>query len=94
MRKISRDDILNGWLKYHNTSVEEVVKTHPKEILDSPEWFKLYPVTLEQSNEWEKWAKKYICKVGKYSKQYVEASWGFVYLDCAPYIKRDESLHN
>ena len=31
MKQVSREDLLNGWLKYHNTTVEEVIKTHPKE---------------------------------------------------------------
>ena len=40
-KKLTRDDILNKWLLFHNTSVKEVVEKHPKEILETPEWFNL-----------------------------------------------------
>ena len=89
-KKLNRDDLLNGWLKYHNTSVEEVIKNHPKEVLNNPNWFDLYPVTEEQLKEWELWAKKYIEETSGYPKSLVERSWGFIYLDCAPNtIKKD-----
>jgi hypothetical protein len=84
----NRDDLLNGWLKHHNTTVEEVVKKHPKEVLESPEWFKLYAVTQEQHDEWVVWAKKYIKETTGYSKKLIERGWGFLYLDCAPSIKK------
>ncbi|MEX0595703.1 MAG: hypothetical protein WD512_04315 [Candidatus Paceibacterota bacterium] len=88
MKKLTRDDLLNWWLKkYHNTTVKEVVENNPKEVLDSPSWFELYPVTQEQCDEWEEWADKELRRtktiVGK-------RGWGFIYLDCAPYVKRDE----
>ena len=90
MKKPSREDIINGWLKYYNTTVEEVISTLPKELLDTPDWFKLYPVTQEQHDEWVKWAKGYIKKVTKMSKRFVDVHWGFVYLDCAPNIIKND----
>jgi len=90
MAKVSRDELLNGWLKYYNTTVEEVVKTHPKEILASSDWFKLYPVTQYQQDEWVRWAKDLIKKRMRCSKRMVENSWWLVYLECAPNVKRDE----
>jgi len=47
---VSREDLLNGWLRYHNTNVDEVLKKHTKDELLSPDWFKLYPCTQEQYN--------------------------------------------
>ena len=87
MRQVERNDLLNGWLKYHGTTVEEVIAKHPKEVLESTEWFKLYPVTQEQCNEWEKWAKDFIKKETKYPNKVIERGWGMVFLDVAPYIK-------
>lgn len=90
MKQVSREDLLNGWLKYHNTTVEEVVKKHPKEVLQSTEWFKLYPCTQEQADEWEKWAKDYVRKVTKCSKKYLEQAWWSIYLNNSPYVKPEE----
>jgi len=82
----SREDLLNGWLKYHNTTVEEVVANHPKEFLENPDWFKSYPVTQEQHDEWVEWAEEYLRKTTGLSKKLLQRSWGMVYLDCAPYV--------
>lgn len=91
MKQVNREELLNGWLKYHNTTVEEVIKKHPKEVLDSPEWFKLYPCTQEQCDEWEKWAKEYTRKITKVSKQYLNKFWWSINLDCSPYVKPKEN---
>jgi len=90
MKNISREDLLNGWLKYHNTSVDKLLQKHTTEELQSPEWFKLYSCTQEQCDEWEKWAKEYIIKAGKFSKKMVNSAWGMIYLECAPYLKKNE----
>lgn len=88
MKKADRNVLLNWWLeKYHNTSIDEVIKTHPKEVLESPDWFKLYPCTQEQCDEWEEWGKKYVKKETKCSNSMLEKGWGLVFLDCAPYVK-------
>lgn len=89
MKKIDRNDLLNGWLKYHNTTAEEVIKNHPKEVLQSPEWFKLYPCTQEQHDEWVLWAKDFIKKQTKMSKKMIDREWWVVYLDCSPYVKNE-----
>jgi len=89
MRKVDRKDLLNGWLKYHNTNVDEVIAKHPKEVLEHSDWFKLYPVTQEQSDEWEKWAKEHIKKVTKLPKKSIDRGWGMVYLDCTPNVIED-----
>lgn len=84
--KTTRDDILNGWLKYHNTNVDEVVEKYPEEI-KSPEWFKLFPCTQEQCDEWENWAKDLLKKKDKLKNWEIDRMWGFIYLDCSPYVK-------
>lgn len=86
MKKPSREDILNGWLKYYDTTVEEVIRLHDEEILKDSDWFKIYPVTQEQHDEWVIWAKEHIKKVTKMSKKFVDKNWGIIYLDCAPNI--------
>ena len=86
-KKLTRDDILNRWLLYHNTSVKEVVKKHPKEILESPKWLDLYPVTEKQYDEWKVWCKKKLKKY--YTEIEIKKSWGWIALDCAPNIKKE-----
>lgn len=90
MKQVDRKDLINGWLKYHNTTVEEVVSKHPKEVLNKPDWLKLYPVTQEQYDEWEKFAKDLIKKVTKLPKKAIDKSWWAVYLDCVPNIITEE----
>jgi hypothetical protein len=90
-KKVSREELLNGWLKYHNTTVEEVVAKHPKEVLDSPEWFKLYPCTQAQYKEWVIWGKNLIKQTTKCSKVYLERQWPWIDLDSSPYVIKDEN---
>jgi hypothetical protein len=88
MKKVNGDDLLNGWLKkYHNTTVEEVAKNYPPEVIQSPKWFKLFPVTQQEHDEWEKWALDYIRGVTRLSKRAIAKGWPLVYLDTAPYVK-------
>jgi len=83
-KKITREDALNWWLKkYHNTTVEEVAKAQPEEC-KTPEWFKLYPVTQEQHDEWYKWIVDALSKERRMSKTYIIKHFSFDYLDCAP----------
>ena len=91
MRKqVSRTDLMDWWLsKYHNTNSAEVVEKYPEEC-KSADWFKLYPVTQEQSDEWVRWAKDYIHKVTKLKKSIIEREWGMIFLDTSPYVKRDD----
>lgn len=86
----TREVLLDEWLKYHNTSVNKIIKIHSKEVLESPDWFKLYSCTQKQADKWEKWAIKYLTKSTGYPQEYIERKWGFVYLDCVPYIKNND----
>ena len=89
MKKVNREDLINGWLRYHNTNVDEVLKKHTRDKLLSPDWLKLYPCTQEQYNEWETWAKEHTRKVTKLSNRMINKAWWSVVLDCAPYVKID-----
>lgn len=91
MKKLpNRDELLNLWLsKYHNTTVEEIIAKHPKEVLESPDWWKLYPCTQEQEDEWIKEAKELLNKKYKISKKILDISWWSVYLDCSPYVSKE-----
>ncbi len=85
---IERDEILNLWLtKFHNTNVKEVIEKHPKEVLMDPSWFKLYPVTQEQYDEWEKESKEYILKNYQVHKETLKRAFWQISLDCGPYVE-------
>ena len=86
-KKLSREDLLDRWLLFHNTSTKELIKKHPKEILESPKWFSLYPVTEEQYDKWEVWCKKKLRKY--YTEIEINKSWGWIALDCAPKKKKN-----
>lgn len=88
MKTVDIDDLRNGWLKYHNTNVDEVLLKHPEEA-KTPKWYELYAVTQEQHDEWEKWAKEYVRKTCKVSKKLVEHDWCWIHLDAAPDIKKE-----
>lgn len=84
--KLTREDLVNWWLqKYHNTTGEEVLVKHPDSKI-SPDWFKLYPVTQEQHDEWYEWAINYLVKEHRLSKKYIKSRFCFDYLNCAPNI--------
>ena len=58
---------------------------HPEEI-KSPEWFKLYPCTQAQYDEWKGWAEKEAAKDNKASVKWVKRNFWSIELDCAPYV--------
>jgi len=85
-KKVTANDLLNLWLtKYHNTTIEEVVLLHP-EASKTPDWFKLYPCTTAQSDEWVAESKTLLKKDG-YSTYVINHDWPWIFLDIAPYIK-------
>jgi hypothetical protein len=87
MKQVNETDLFNLWLTpYHNTTVEEVIAKHPKEVLQNPSWFKLYPVTQEQHDEWVINAKALVKKVTKMSNKFLDRQWGFIYLQVSPYV--------
>ena len=90
-KKLTKDDVLNKWLLYHNTSVKELINKHPKEVLADPKWFTLYPVTEEQYDKWEVWCKKKLRKY--YTEREFKKSWGWIALDCSPIIKKELEIY-
>ena len=86
MDKIDGDVLFNKWLKYHNTNITEIKKRHSK-LLKSGKWMLKYPVTQKQFDSWEKWAKKYVIKQSKLSKEVVNESWWIIYLNYSPVVK-------
>ena len=90
MKAVSRKELLDWWLfKYHYTNSKEVAEKYPEEC-KSPDWFKMFPVTQEQYNEWKGWAVSHIRNVTKMSKGYGDRIWWEVELNCAPYIKEEK----
>ena len=88
MKKINLDDLRDLWLKkYHNTTTAELIEKHPKEVLESPEWFKLYPCTQEQCDEWAVEAKELIKKITKLSKKTIDREFWYIYLNISPYVE-------
>jgi len=87
MKLPTQSELLNLWLqKYHNTTAEEIASTYPEEITKSSDWFKLFPCTQEQSDEWKKEAKQLLNKKYKISKKMIESGWWSIELNCTPYI--------
>ncbi len=88
MKTPTETELRDLWLqKYHNTNTAEIIVKYPKEILESPKWFELYPCTQEQSDEWKKECKQLLNKKFKIPKYIVERSWPYVQLQLAPYVK-------
>ena len=85
MMQYDRNEIINGWLKYHNTTVDEILKQYPEEC-KSGQWFALFKVTQEQHDEWVVWAKKRIREMSKVSKKFIDRVWPYIYLNDSPSI--------
>lgn len=88
---VTREELINGWLKYHNTTAQEVVTNHPEEA-KSGAWFSLYKVSQEQHDEWVVWAKALIRKKDKISKKMLDRNWPYIFLDLSPTVLRDEDI--
>lgn len=87
-KRLTRDDLLNWWLeKYHRKTIEQVIAENPKEALEQPTWFALYPVTKQQHDEWYEWAISALAKERRTSKKTVQRLFSLTYLDCAPYCE-------
>lgn len=83
------EDLVNGWLfKYYGVNIEDVPEKYP-DIKDSRDFYKRFPVTQSQYDEWEAWAKEQLYKIFKrrYSKKYIDRKWGMMSLNCAPSVK-------
>lgn len=89
MNKPTENELRDLWLlKYHNITTEELVKLLPKEVLNNSNWFKLYPCTQKQYDEWEIECKLLLNKKYKFTKRTIEHGWGMTALQCSPYVKQ------
>jgi hypothetical protein len=87
--KLTQDDLYNGWLtKYHNTTVEELIKNEP-ELIKTSDWYKKYAVTQAQHDEWYEWAINKLSKFYGTSKKQAKRNFCFDYLNIAPSIIQD-----
>ena len=85
-KKPTADDLIEWWLyRYHGLTIAELKKIHTLKELSSPDWYKKYAVTEKQHDKWEAWAEKKLIRTGVIKKG---QSWGMLYLDTAPAIKK------
>lgn len=85
--KTTLDEFTNWWLnKYHNTSLDELLKTQT-DLMYTLAWYKKYPVTPEQHDEWYDWAIATVCKEYRMSAKMAKRQFVFAYLNCAPCVK-------
>ena len=86
--KLTLEILINLWMtKIYNTTIQEEQNKNP-ELFTTSEWYKQYPVTEQQHDEWEIEAKEVFRKFTKLSKKLVDRYWGFTYLNSSPYIKK------
>ena len=75
--KLTIEDLINLWMqKIYNTTIQEEQNKNP-ELFASSEWYKQYPVTQQQHDEWEKEAKTLFHKYVKEPKNYNSFLWNF-----------------
>ena len=86
---LTNEYLINLWLtKYHNTTIEEVFSTPwRRSRLKGNKFFRKYPVTQEQHDEWNKEAKEIFRKHFSISKSYIDKAWGLTYLNTSPSVK-------
>jgi hypothetical protein len=89
-KELTEEMIRDYWLqKYHNTNSKDVVRKHP-EVCKTADWFKLYPVTQAQHDEWHEWMIEELRKYYRCSKKFArQHSWA-IYLHLAPYVIKDK----
>jgi hypothetical protein len=76
------------WLdEYYNTNSGEVVGKHPIEVKNGS-WFKLYPLTKDQYQEW---LKSFELEIKKLRKKYYinDFTKGLIFLDVAPFTQTE-----
>lgn len=86
--EVDLDMIRDLWLnKYHNTSTREVFIKYPKES-KTPECFGLFPCTQQECDIWEKEAMEVLEKSYKFKRGQIKRMWPWIYIECAPKIKK------
>jgi hypothetical protein len=90
MKKLTRDDMMDWWLKkYHDTTCAEILKAHPEMLeTDMSDWFyKTYAVTKAEHDEWYRWVIDALAKERKISKRATKRLFVWEDMDLAPSIK-------
>lgn len=82
---LTEEYLINGWMqKYHGLTIAEAYEKEP--WTDSHDFYKRYPVTQEQHDEWYAWALDIFAKTYKYKKSYVKTAFAFIYLNTSPSV--------
>lgn len=93
MKKVTGEELVNGWLKYHGTTLAQVKLDHPEWMVEPEkhtwDFYEAYPVTLDQHDEWERWAKGLTKKVTGVRGKRFDRAWAWLHLNVAPIIKKD-----
>ena len=78
--------LINGWLeRYHGIDIDELCKKEP-ELVKTPDWWKKYPVTSKQHDEWYQWCIDKICEAHRCSRKHAKRNFAFDYLNIAPSV--------
>lgn len=84
---LTQEYIINGWLKkYHDITIEELIKKEP-ELCKSDKWYKKYPVTQAQHDEWYNWSVSELGRNLRMPKIRIKKIFQFEYLNVSPSIK-------
>lgn len=84
--KLTEEDLINMWMtKHYNTTIQEETSKDPEKFKSS-EWYKSYPLTQKQHDEWEAEARQRFKKYLKLTDYGVGRYWGFTYLNVSPYV--------
>lgn len=86
MKKVTADDLYNGWLKYHGVTVQWLVENE-SELIKTKDWYEKYAVTQEQYDEWYEWAITELIRSFRCSQRMAKRNFCFDFLNIAPNIK-------
>jgi hypothetical protein len=87
---ITIEDAINLWLKYHNTTLSEVVEKHQwYDNTHTRAFYSTYAVTQEQHDEWYEEIIKLVSKWKRISIKSAKKAFVYDYINCAPDIRKD-----
>jgi hypothetical protein len=95
--KVTEAELINLWLeKYHGIRYEDIYEVHPEweetPRKHSQDFYRTYPVTEAQHDEWHEAVIDLICKRTRRGKKFVRGAFTWTYLNVAPSIKKEEEL--
>lgn len=96
--KTTANELINMWLKpIHGVTIEEVIKEYPEWKYpegDSREFYKKYPVTQEQHDEWYANVIQIIMREYGWNKKNAERQFAMPYLNISPMIIERSTLND